>query len=185
MDQAVDGGYRHARIGEHVVPAGERLVGRDEDAAPLVALGDQFEQHAGLGLVPSDIREVVKNEQVVAVQLCQCLGQLQALARGLKIRIVAPFSSQASPLANAMTWALESMGTSANLKLASVLVGSSCDSVRWRSMPRLARSASSCSSSAPRKRPAGQPSLSERSANCDHSRPIVGKRNSPSISAMR
>ena len=29
VNQAVDGGYRHARIGEHVVPAGERLVGGD------------------------------------------------------------------------------------------------------------------------------------------------------------
>ena len=84
VDQAVDGGHGHARIGEHVVPAGERLVGGDEDAAPLVALGDQFEQHAGLGLVLSDIREVVQNEQVVAVELGQCLRQLQALAGGLQ-----------------------------------------------------------------------------------------------------
>jgi len=29
MDQAVDGGYRHRRIREHVAPAGERLIGRD------------------------------------------------------------------------------------------------------------------------------------------------------------
>jgi hypothetical protein len=34
VNQAVDGGYRHTRVGEYVVPAGERLVGRDEDAAP-------------------------------------------------------------------------------------------------------------------------------------------------------
>src|ERR1019366_8199356 len=33
-------------IGEHVVPARERLVGGDEDAAALVALGDQLEWHA-------------------------------------------------------------------------------------------------------------------------------------------
>ena len=68
MHQAVYGGHRHAGVREHVVPAGERLVGRDEDAAPLVALGDQLEQHAGLGLVLSDVRDVVEDEQIVAVE---------------------------------------------------------------------------------------------------------------------
>ena len=54
------------------------------DAASLVALRDQFEQHAGSGLVFSDVRDVVKNEQVVAVEPGQCLRQLKALARGLQ-----------------------------------------------------------------------------------------------------
>src|SRR6058998_3714361 len=49
---------------------------------------------------------------------------------GPKIRIVAPLSSHESPLASAMTWALDSIGRSANSKLASVLVTSSCDSAR-------------------------------------------------------
>ena len=67
VHQAVDGRHGHAGVGEHVVPARERLVGRDEDAAPLVALGDQLEQHAGLGLVFSDVRQIVQDQQVIAV----------------------------------------------------------------------------------------------------------------------
>ncbi len=51
MHQAIDGGDRHPRVREDGVPAGERLVGRDEDALALVALGDQFEQNGRFGLV--------------------------------------------------------------------------------------------------------------------------------------
>ena len=69
MDQAVDRGHRHAWIGEHVVPARERLVGGNEDAAPLVAFGNQLEQHAGFGLVLPDVRDVVEDQRVVAVEL--------------------------------------------------------------------------------------------------------------------
>ena len=77
MNQAIDGGERHAWVWDHIVPPGERLVGGDEHATPLVALGDQFEQHAGLSLVFPDVGEVVKNEQIVAVELGQCLRQLR------------------------------------------------------------------------------------------------------------
>ncbi len=84
MDQAVDRSHRHARIGEHVVPARERLVGGDQDAAPLVALGDELEQDAGLGLVLANIGDVVEDEQVVAIELGQRLRQLQALTGGLQ-----------------------------------------------------------------------------------------------------
>lgn len=42
MDEPVDCGDHHARIGEHVVPAKERLVRRDEKATALVPFGDQF-----------------------------------------------------------------------------------------------------------------------------------------------
>ena len=80
MHQAVDGSHRHAGVWEHAVPAREWLVGRDQDAAPLVAFGDQLEQHAGLGLVLPDVRQIVQDEQVIAVELGQRLGQLQALA---------------------------------------------------------------------------------------------------------
>jgi hypothetical protein len=41
---------------------------------------------------------------------------------GPKIKMLAPFSSHESPLANAITWAFDSIGTSANSKLLSVLL---------------------------------------------------------------
>lgn len=40
-------------------PTGERLVCRNQDAASLVALGDQRKQHAGFGLFLSDIRQFI------------------------------------------------------------------------------------------------------------------------------
>ena len=53
---AVNCRHRHAWIWKHVGPTGEGLVGRNQNAASLVALGDQLKQHAGFGLVLSDIR---------------------------------------------------------------------------------------------------------------------------------
>ena len=47
MHQAGDGGDGHAWVGEQVIPPGEGLIGGNEDAASLLVLGDQFEQHAG------------------------------------------------------------------------------------------------------------------------------------------
>src|SRR5208282_6877534 len=61
VHEAVDGGNRHGLVGEDLIPAAEWLIGRDEQAAALVACGDQLEQHAGLGLILADIREVVED----------------------------------------------------------------------------------------------------------------------------
>lgn len=55
---------------------------------------------------------------------------------------MAPFFSQDSPVTSAVTCALEAIGTIPKSKVASVLVGFRCDSIRCRSMRHLARSAS-------------------------------------------
>ena len=69
VDEAVDGGERHGGVGEHAVPFAERLVGGDQKVAPFVAGGNQFEQHAGLGLVAADVAEVIEDDLVVFVEL--------------------------------------------------------------------------------------------------------------------
>ena len=46
MHESVNRGQRHSRFGKDMVPARERLIGRDRHAATLIALGDQLEQHA-------------------------------------------------------------------------------------------------------------------------------------------
>ena len=103
-------------------------------------------------------------------------------AAGIPMRItLAPWSSQRSPAASALTWALETMGTRSNSKLASVLPGGSLASARWRSKRRRARSAISCSPSAASSLAAGQPSLSARSANCRHMALALGMRSSVNI----
>jgi hypothetical protein len=61
MDEAIDGGDGHRRVGEDLVPFAEGLVGGDEERAPLAAGGDEFEEDAGLGLVSSCVAEVVED----------------------------------------------------------------------------------------------------------------------------
>ena len=46
---------------------------------------------------------------------------------------LAPFLSQLSPAASAMTWALQTIGTASKSKLSRVLPGGSLASSRWRS----------------------------------------------------
>ncbi len=69
VDEAVDGGERHGGVGEDLAPFAERLIGGDEEGSALVSGADQFEEHAGLGLVLGDIGEVVQDQQVVFVEL--------------------------------------------------------------------------------------------------------------------
>lgn len=75
MNEAVDRGERHRLVGKNPSPFAERLIGRDERRAPFVARRDQFEQDAGLGLILGDIGDVVEDEQVVAIELGDCVLQ--------------------------------------------------------------------------------------------------------------
>ena len=61
MDQAIDGGERHSGIGKDLSPFAEGLVGGDQQGPPLVAGGDELEQHGGLGLALLDVGEVVED----------------------------------------------------------------------------------------------------------------------------
>ena len=55
-----------------------------EQGAVLVAGADQLEQHAGFGLVLTDIGDVVEDEQVVLVQLADSGLECQFAARDLE-----------------------------------------------------------------------------------------------------
>ena len=68
MYQPVHGSQRHRCIGEQLVPRRERLVGGERDAFSLVALGDQFEQHAGFRLIASDVADVIEHQQIKAIK---------------------------------------------------------------------------------------------------------------------
>jgi hypothetical protein len=45
VNEAVDGRQSHCLIREHFAPCAERLVGGDQQGAPLVTASDQFEQN--------------------------------------------------------------------------------------------------------------------------------------------
>jgi hypothetical protein len=53
------------------------VVGDDEEAAALVAVGDELEGAGGLHLAALDIAEVVEDQQPVFIELGQGVGELQ------------------------------------------------------------------------------------------------------------
>jgi hypothetical protein len=71
MNKPVYRGDRHARVGEHVMPAREGLIGRYEKTFALAPLSDQFEQHAGFDLVLSHVRQIIQDDQIEAVEFCE------------------------------------------------------------------------------------------------------------------
>ena len=71
VDQTIHRSERHGRIGEDAVPLAEGLIGGDQHRAAFVAGTDQFEQDRCLGLITADVGEVVEDQQMVLVELCQ------------------------------------------------------------------------------------------------------------------
>ncbi len=69
VNKSVDGGQGHGRVWEDCVPFPEGLVGSDQDGSAFVSCTDEFEQHAGLGLILGDVGYVVEDQQVELVQL--------------------------------------------------------------------------------------------------------------------
>ena len=69
VNEAVDSRKGHRLVGEDLAPFAERLIGRNQHRTPFVTRCDQFEQHAGFSLIFRDVRDVIKDEQIVAVDL--------------------------------------------------------------------------------------------------------------------
>jgi hypothetical protein len=46
------------------------LTGGDHDGSPLTPRRDQFEEHVGFGLVLGDVGQIVEDEQIELVELC-------------------------------------------------------------------------------------------------------------------
>lgn len=77
MYKAVDRRQRHRRSDKDFAPLRERRVRSDRDTAALVALGDQFEEDGGLGLIAADIAEIVEDQEIETIELGQLLGKAQ------------------------------------------------------------------------------------------------------------
>jgi hypothetical protein len=61
------------------------LIGGDQHGSPFVSGADEFEQHAGLCLIFSDIGEVVQDEQVILVEFGDCRFELECAPSGLEL----------------------------------------------------------------------------------------------------
>ena len=69
MNEPVDGGQRHGRIGEYRIPFSEGLVCRDQHGSALISRADEFEQDARFSLILGDVGNVVEDQQVEFIQL--------------------------------------------------------------------------------------------------------------------
>ena len=78
MDQPVGCCHRHRFIHEDAAPRAERMVAGDDQAAALITMCDQLEQHTRFRVVTFDIPEVVYHYHPVAIQfqLCSRFTQL-------------------------------------------------------------------------------------------------------------
>lgn len=85
VDQAVDGGHSHGLVLEEGLPLAERLVAGDDEGAPLVALGNEFEEDVSLVLVLLGVTEVVEGKAVVAVELGQGVRQAEVPSGCLEV----------------------------------------------------------------------------------------------------
>src|ERR1700724_4012664 len=61
MNEAVDNSDSHCLVWEDFAPFAKRLVGSDEDGSPLITGADEFEKHAGFGLVLGDVGDVIED----------------------------------------------------------------------------------------------------------------------------
>ena len=59
VHEAIDGGEGHGLIGEDFPPIAEGLIGGDKKGSAFIASADQFEQHAGFGLILGYIGYIV------------------------------------------------------------------------------------------------------------------------------
>jgi hypothetical protein len=82
VHDAVDGGGGRERAAEDLVPLAEDQVARDHERATLVSLGEEREEHLGLGGVLLHVAEIVEDEHLELVELAQRAGQREiALGR--------------------------------------------------------------------------------------------------------
>jgi len=84
VDEAVDGCDSDGLIWEDLVLGAERLVGRDGKAPGLVAPRDQFEEHGAFGLILLGIGDVIEDDHVELVELCEGGFEGEVAAGGLK-----------------------------------------------------------------------------------------------------
>lgn len=68
MNEAVNSGDCHGNVWEDLTPSTERLMGGQQEATTLIAMGNQVEQQGGLGFGVTDVAEIINDEQGKAVQ---------------------------------------------------------------------------------------------------------------------
>lgn len=68
VDQPVNGRHGHYAVGKDLIPITERMVGGDDQAFCLIAMGDKLKEHMGFRLALFDIANVIENKNRIPVQ---------------------------------------------------------------------------------------------------------------------
>ena len=71
MDEPINRGHRHNAVREDLIPFAERLIGRNDEAAAFVAVGDELEQDVSLRIRFFHIADIVNDEYPVFVPRIQ------------------------------------------------------------------------------------------------------------------
>ena len=78
VDEPVDGRDGNRGIWKHLVPFAERLIAGDDEAFAFIALGNEFEQDGGFGLIFADIAEIIEIRQSNLSSLARTAGRLRS-----------------------------------------------------------------------------------------------------------
>ncbi len=81
MDQSIDGGSGRHRILEDSIPLGADQIARDRNAAALIALAEEGEEHLHLVAVLLDVSDVINDDQIEGVEPPQRLLEQQVSLR--------------------------------------------------------------------------------------------------------
>ena len=85
VNEAIDRGDGHCGVWEDLVPGTEWLIGGDHDRSSLVAGADELEQHRCFGLVLLEIGEIIKDDEVIFIELLDGAGEFEFLPCGLEL----------------------------------------------------------------------------------------------------
>jgi hypothetical protein len=75
VHEPVHGRHGHGAGAEDVLPLAERLVGCHQQGSALIAVHHQLKEHRGLRLVLVHVANIVNDEQAIAIELVERLGQ--------------------------------------------------------------------------------------------------------------
>ena len=73
VDESIDGGHRRHRVFEDALPLRKGQIAGDHDAAALVAMRQQIEEHFHLLATVLHVADVVDQDQIEATPLFQQL----------------------------------------------------------------------------------------------------------------
>lgn len=90
MNEPFDGGECHGWLRKDRIPFPEGLFGGYQHGASFVTDAEEFEEHAGLGLILGDVGDIIADQQAELVELCDGALPREPTARCLAFWDIRP-----------------------------------------------------------------------------------------------